>query len=284
MIETCKNRCMTLAAIGAIALGTVGIDVVHARGMDETKGGAYDQPMTKGPGTMGQHPHWRGYQGGPGGPQGMNGPGMAGPGPDRGGPDYRGNRSWWGGGNGMGNQTRWNGPMNNPSQWNGPMGDPSQWGGRNWPGNQSSWSGPGPMSNRGGPQGGNNQWRWNGPQGMGGPGTPGNGQRMEHHLNGMKTHLAITPEQETAWNDFTSTIKEQMAKQEDIHRAMYGMTTENRVAAVKRRLDSMERMMENHRALLKAKISLFESLDDQQKIRFGQTLAGCQHGGHGMHH
>ena len=115
---------------------------------------------------------------------------------------------------------------------------------------------------------------WGGHPGrMGGPGAMMGGYGYtDQQLARLKQSLAITPAQETAWNDYAQALQAQSGLMQAHRQAMFanGMpNADQRLAFHQQGLAQMQRVVDARRAL-------FATLTPQQQAQLGnQTGRGC---------
>jgi hypothetical protein len=103
---------------------------------------------------------------------------------------------------------------------------------------------------------------------MGGHGPVGAAFDPSSHLDALKTALAITPAQETAWTEYRTTLEETATA---MHTAMEGTTGEDPHAFF---AEMHERQQKSFDAVKAAADKLLASLDETQKTKAEEILPG----------
>lgn len=155
--------------------------------------------------------------------------------------------------------------------------------GRGWGGGRGGGMGPGMMGmgpncpnwQQGGQTG---QGGWTPGQGMGGNcpfggAGRGNPAALSGNLEILKSQLAITPQQETAWQGYARAVNDQQQVRTDLWSGTPTATTRSVEAAVDQRLAAMNRMHQSRTATLEAYKALYQQLDERQKGVADQQLA-----------
>ena len=143
--------------------------------------------------------------------------------------------------------------------------------GPGWGGHQRMMGNPGGMHRFGGGPGG----MMGGPGGMHGPGgmmASDPAAFTDQRLTELKSTLAITGEQESAWNTYADAVKSQVGVMQSHRQLMFGsepITPDQRLAFHQQGLDQMQKMATASR-------DLYSTLTPEQQTRAGNLI--------GMHH
>ncbi|MBF0179673.1 MAG: Spy/CpxP family protein refolding chaperone, partial [Magnetococcales bacterium] len=115
-----------------------------------------------------------------------------------------------------------------------------------------------------------------GPMG-GGYGDPA--EMTRQRLGMLKQQLAIKPEQEESWTAYANALNEQMSGKAGMHNEMNAnMPPKDPMEMEARRIEAMERMLAQKKAVFEAYKSLMAKLDDRQKALLGPAqVAPCNH-------
>ncbi len=121
-----------------------------------------------------------------------------------------------------------------------------------------------------------------GMMGSGGPGMMGGDWNTGTYLDGLKTQLAISPNQEAAWKNYADTVSGFGEQMQGLHQTMYeSMGT----ASWQERRNLMNKMLQVRQqafaTVQEAASKLMAALSPAQKAKAQSILPGLAHG-HGM--
>ena len=134
---------------------------------------------------------------------------------------------------------------------------------------------PGMMGNQSSPYGfrGMGPGMTGGPMGFTKPTT--DTTAIETYLANLKTRLGITTAQETAWNAYAETIKTQNTIHTNIYNTMHRTVLDNPLDRTDQHLTAMEKMVGQNKAVFQAFRTLYDQLDEKQRMVANQLSWPC---------
>ncbi|MEO5330397.1 MAG: Spy/CpxP family protein refolding chaperone [Magnetococcus sp. YQC-5] len=103
-------------------------------------------------------------------------------------------------------------------------------------------------------------------------------EALKSRLNAFKQHLGITQAQEAAWAAYTKTLIDQNDAKVKMHSDMNNIPDQDPVEIETRRIEAMESMLAQKKAVLQGYKALYAQLDERQKGIIGPAqTAPCNH-------
>ena len=100
-------------------------------------------------------------------------------------------------------------------------------------------------------------------------------QAVDRYLTGLKTRLAITTDQEPAWQEYSAAFKTQAIAQTDIHNTMHGTVAQAPQERTEQHLTAMGTLIGHRKTVFQACRSLVMQLDNVQQTTANQLSWSC---------